>query len=164
MLLSKFESENPFFKRYFLALLRFISCLFCARIMLYIQNCALVCYILLICLGSYRCSLYVFYYSELELCVDARTQGNDARFARRSCTPNSEVSILKVKDKIIMPVCSLIFFSFLFFLTDNYSMVLNNQMTTFPTIELVALKSLFTLIDFSCLLRSGTFSSVGSSA
>ena len=37
-------------------------------------------------------------------------------------------------------------------------------MTTFPTIELVALKSLFTLIDFSCLLRSGTFSSVGSSA
>lgn len=100
MLLSKFESENPFFKRYFLALLRFISCLVCGRIMLYIQNwSALVCYILLIYLGSYRCSLYVFYYSELELCVDARTQGNDARFARRSCTPNSEVSILKVKDK-----------------------------------------------------------------
>ncbi|KAL9959424.1 hypothetical protein ACROYT_G032747 [Oculina patagonica] len=55
MLLSKFESENPFFK---------------------------------------RCSPYVFYYSDLDhlqLCVDARTHGNDARFARRSCSPNSVV-------------------------------------------------------------------------
>lgn len=42
-----------------------------------------------------RCSPYVFYYSELDhlqLCVDARTHGNDARFARRSCSPNSVVS------------------------------------------------------------------------
>ena len=41
-----------------------------------------------------RCSPYVFYYSEmdhLKLCVDARTHGNDARFARRSCSPNSVV-------------------------------------------------------------------------
>ena len=47
-------------------------------------------------LVSHRCSPYVFYYSELDhlkLCVDARTQGNDARFARRSCSPNSEVSM-----------------------------------------------------------------------
>lgn len=43
----------------------------------------------------YRCSPYVFYYSKLDhlqLCVDARTHGNDARFARRSCSPNSVVS------------------------------------------------------------------------
>ncbi|XP_015765686.1 PREDICTED: histone-lysine N-methyltransferase 2E-like [Acropora digitifera] len=56
MLLSKFEAENPFFK---------------------------------------RCSPYVFYYSKLDhlqLCVDARTHGNDARFVRRSCSPNSEFS------------------------------------------------------------------------
>lgn len=28
----------------------------------------------------------------LSVCVDARTYGNDARFTRRSCTPNAEVS------------------------------------------------------------------------
>nr|XP_058960412.1 inactive histone-lysine N-methyltransferase 2E-like isoform X1 [Pocillopora verrucosa] len=67
MLLSKFESENPFFK---------------------------------------RCSLYVFYYSELELCVDARTQGNDARFARRSCTPNSEVRHFFLSGKLCLGIFS----------------------------------------------------------
>lgn len=29
-----------------------------------------------------------------EVCVDCRTYGNDARFVRRSCKPNSEVSAL----------------------------------------------------------------------
>lgn len=29
----------------------------------------------------------------LSVCVDARTYGNDARFTRRSCTPNAEVSL-----------------------------------------------------------------------
>ena len=29
------------------------------------------------------------------MCVDARTFGNEARFIRRSCTPNAEVSIHK---------------------------------------------------------------------
>ncbi|CAB1459028.1 unnamed protein product [Pleuronectes platessa] len=30
-------------------------------------------------------------YNDVEMCVDARTFGNDARFIRRSCTPNAEV-------------------------------------------------------------------------
>lgn len=30
----------------------------------------------------------------LTVCVDARTYGNDARFTRRSCRPNAEVSYL----------------------------------------------------------------------
>uniref|UniRef100_A0A4W4E0I0 SET domain containing 5 n=1 Tax=Electrophorus electricus TaxID=8005 RepID=A0A4W4E0I0_ELEEL len=37
---------------------------------------------------------FVLFYSkfnEVEMCVDARTYGNDARFIRRSCTPNAEV-------------------------------------------------------------------------
>ncbi|KAM6979970.1 histone-lysine N-methyltransferase SETD5 [Aplochiton taeniatus] len=37
---------------------------------------------------------FVLFYSkfnEVEMCVDARTLGNDARFIRRSCTPNAEV-------------------------------------------------------------------------
>ncbi|XP_036067827.1 histone-lysine N-methyltransferase SETD5 isoform X4 [Oryzias melastigma] len=37
---------------------------------------------------------FVLFYSkfnEVEMCVDARTFGNDARFIRRSCTPNAEV-------------------------------------------------------------------------
>lgn len=47
------------------------------------------------------CSLFrpypfVLFYSKfdgLEMCVDARSFGNEARFIRRSCTPNSEVRI-----------------------------------------------------------------------
>ncbi|EMP29122.1 Histone-lysine N-methyltransferase MLL5 [Chelonia mydas] len=37
---------------------------------------------------------FVLFYSKfhgLEMCVDARTFGNEARFIRRSCTPNAEV-------------------------------------------------------------------------
>ncbi|XP_040059252.2 histone-lysine N-methyltransferase SETD5 isoform X5 [Gasterosteus aculeatus] len=37
---------------------------------------------------------FVLFYSkfnDVEMCVDARTFGNDARFLRRSCTPNAEV-------------------------------------------------------------------------
>ncbi|XP_028854513.1 histone-lysine N-methyltransferase SETD5 isoform X3 [Denticeps clupeoides] len=37
---------------------------------------------------------FVLFYSkfnEVDMCVDARTFGNDARFIRRSCTPNAEV-------------------------------------------------------------------------
>lgn len=40
---------------------------------------------------------YVFYYripkQDIEICVDCRKYGNFARFVRRSCKPNSEVSI-----------------------------------------------------------------------
>lgn len=39
---------------------------------------------------------YVFYYklpkNDIEICVDCRTYGNFARFVRRSCKPNAEVS------------------------------------------------------------------------
>ena len=37
---------------------------------------------------------FVLFYSkfdQVEMCVDARTFGNDARFIRRSCVPNAEV-------------------------------------------------------------------------
>ncbi|MFT7801152.1 SET domain-containing protein 5 isoform X1 [Arapaima gigas] len=40
---------------------------------------------------------FVLFYSkfnEVEMCVDARTFGNDARFIRRSCTPNAEWCIV----------------------------------------------------------------------
>jgi hypothetical protein len=34
---------------------------------------------------------HVFFYPMLDVCIDARYTGNDARFIRRSCCPNSEV-------------------------------------------------------------------------
>ena len=37
---------------------------------------------------------YVLFYTKLnglDLCVDSRLYGNEARFVRRSCTPNAEV-------------------------------------------------------------------------
>lgn len=47
------------------------------------------------CVHFFRPYPFVLFYSkfnEVEMCVDARTFGNDARFIRRSCTPNAEVS------------------------------------------------------------------------
>lgn len=44
---------------------------------------------------TFRPYPFVLFYSKfdgLEMCVDARSFGNEARFIRRSCTPNSEVS------------------------------------------------------------------------
>ncbi|XP_043933967.1 histone-lysine N-methyltransferase SETD5 isoform X2 [Protopterus annectens] len=46
---------------------------------------------------------FVLFYSKfsgLEMCVDARTFGNDARFIRRSCTPNAEVRHM-IADRMI---------------------------------------------------------------
>uniref|UniRef100_A0A8B9C9M5 SET domain containing 5 n=1 Tax=Anser brachyrhynchus TaxID=132585 RepID=A0A8B9C9M5_9AVES len=50
---------------------------------------------------------FVLFYSKfngVEMCVDARTFGNDARFIRRSCTPNAEVNslftITVIADKV----------------------------------------------------------------
>lgn len=41
---------------------------------------------------------FIFFYrlpkDGTEVCVDTRTYGNDARFIRRSCKPNAEVSII----------------------------------------------------------------------
>lgn len=38
--------------------------------------------------------LFYSKFNGVEMCVDARTFGNDARFIRRSCTPNAEVNSL----------------------------------------------------------------------
>lgn len=35
------------------------------------------------------------------MCVDARTFGNEARFIRRSCTPNAEVGLQVLKYFIV---------------------------------------------------------------
>lgn len=51
-------------------------------------------------LSLFRPYPFVLFYSKfdgLEMCVDARSFGNEARFIRRSCTPNSEVSKQKKK-------------------------------------------------------------------
>lgn len=48
-----------------------------------------------LCVCFFRPYPFVLFYSkfnEVEMCVDARTFGNDARFIRRSCTPNAEVN------------------------------------------------------------------------
>jgi hypothetical protein len=41
---------------------------------------------------------FIFFYrlpkDGTEVCVDTRTYGNDARFIRRSCKPNAEVSVI----------------------------------------------------------------------
>lgn len=53
---------------------------------------------LLTCISLFRPYPFVLFYSKfdgLEMCVDARSFGNEARFIRRSCTPNSEVKSSK---------------------------------------------------------------------
>lgn len=43
---------------------------------------------------------HVFFYPTLDLCVDARYRGNEARFIRRSCHPNAELrSIIPLQAK-----------------------------------------------------------------
>ncbi|CAL1545855.1 unnamed protein product [Lymnaea stagnalis] len=51
---------------------------------------------------------FVLFYSKLDvdLCVDARTFGNEARFIRRSCTPNSEVKHIFTQGKVYFVVVS----------------------------------------------------------
>lgn len=51
-------------------------------------------------LRPYPFVLFYSKFNDVEMCVDARTFGNDARFLRRSCTPNAEVS------KRSMPRCA----------------------------------------------------------
>lgn len=42
---------------------------------------------------------HVFFYRALDICIDARYAGNEARYVRRSCNPNSEVkSIILPND------------------------------------------------------------------
>ncbi|XP_043977645.1 histone-lysine N-methyltransferase SETD5 isoform X1 [Gambusia affinis] len=56
---------------------------------------------------------FVLFYSkfnDVEMCVDARTFGNDARFIRRSCTPNAEVRHMIAEGMIhlcIYAVCQI---------------------------------------------------------
>lgn len=66
------------------------SSLHCGDFMWIINTCALTSLVSL-----FRPYPFVLFYSKfdgLEMCVDARSFGNEARFIRRSCTPNSEVS------------------------------------------------------------------------
>ncbi|GFO43966.1 histone-lysine N-methyltransferase mll5 [Plakobranchus ocellatus] len=51
---------------------------------------------------------FVLFYSQLEvdLCVDARTYGNEARFVRRSCTPNAEVKHILSQGKLYFVILS----------------------------------------------------------
>lgn len=53
--------------------------------------------------------LFYSKFNDVEMCVDARTFGNDARFIRRSCTPNAEVShqaFLKSQSSNVSFLCS----------------------------------------------------------
>ncbi|GFS22446.1 histone-lysine N-methyltransferase 2E [Elysia marginata] len=51
---------------------------------------------------------FVLFYSQLDvnLCVDARTYGNEARFVRRSCTPNAEVKHILSQGKLYFIILS----------------------------------------------------------
>ncbi|KAM9814028.1 histone-lysine N-methyltransferase SETD5 [Neosynchiropus ocellatus] len=54
---------------------------------------------------------FVLFYSKflnVEMCVDARTFGNDARFIRRSCTPNAEVRHAIIEGMIHLCICAVI--------------------------------------------------------
>jgi len=47
----------------------------------------------------------VLFYTKLnglDLCVDSRAYGNEARFVRRSCTPNAEVDSRRLPEKLNM--------------------------------------------------------------
>lgn len=64
-----------------------------------------------------RTDPFVFFYvvrlstdSDIEVCVDCRTYGNDARFVRRSCKPNAEVK--KLFENLLKLILK-IFFSLL---------------------------------------------------
>lgn len=87
MLKQQFEVNGHFFKKYACVIEEFVSSDISAAphlVFIYI-------YIF------YRPYPFVLFYSkfnDVEMCVDARTFGNDARFIRRSCTPNAEVSLL----------------------------------------------------------------------
>lgn len=54
---------------------------------------------------------FIFFYrlpkDGTEVCVDTRTYGNDARFIRRSCKPNAEVSIIIENKKKVLLVTEL---------------------------------------------------------
>lgn len=56
-----------------------------------------------------RTDPYVFFYvvrfstdCDIEVCVDCRTYGNDARFVRRSCKPNAEVKYFNIKITVLL--------------------------------------------------------------
>ncbi|XP_031561912.1 inactive histone-lysine N-methyltransferase 2E-like isoform X2 [Actinia tenebrosa] len=57
-----------------------------------------------------RYNPYVLFYDHqdhLKLCVDARVMGNDARFVRRSCSPNTEVRCIVQNGKLNLVLFSL---------------------------------------------------------
>lgn len=83
MLRQQFEANGYFFKRYWKATL----CLWTFILYSAVYFCLCCCFVR-------RPYPFVLFYSKfdgLEMCVDARSFGNEARFIRRSCTPNAEV-------------------------------------------------------------------------
>ncbi|XP_075880872.1 histone-lysine N-methyltransferase SETD5-like isoform X2 [Nelusetta ayraudi] len=59
---------------------------------------------------AYPFVLFYSKFNDVEMCVDARTFGNDARFIRRSCTPNAEVRHMIAEGMIhlcIFAVCQI---------------------------------------------------------
>ena len=65
--------------------------------------------------SRYRPCPFVYYYdkiSGIDLVVDARSHGNIARFIRRSCSPNCEVSDMKclalLEEALLNPLVSIV--------------------------------------------------------
>lgn len=84
MLKQQFEVNGHFFKKYACVIEGFVSNDFSAAPHL----------VLVFLDRPYPFVLFYSKFNDVEMCVDARTFGNDARFIRRSCTPNAEVSVL----------------------------------------------------------------------
>lgn len=137
MLKQQFEVNGHFFKKYVNVLLDNIdSVLWYTDSWLHseIPVFSAVVYpvLLLIPFSSYfsRPYPFVLFYSkfnDVEICVDARTFGNDARFIRRSCTPNAEVSHQAFLKSQCLPVSfpshlALKFVVLLFFLSTKMHM------------------------------------------
>lgn len=98
MLKQQFEVNGHFFKKYAYIIDHFANSDTSAAPHLGFVCGCLFCF-------PYRPYPFVLFYSkfnDVEMCVDARTFGNDARFIRRSCTPNAEVSVL-CRSRLVCP-------------------------------------------------------------
>lgn len=83
MLKQQFEVNGHFFKKYD----------FMFRLLSFSFKLSFICISLsLLLFRPYPFVLFYSKFNDVEMCIDARTFGNDARFIRRSCTPNAEVS------------------------------------------------------------------------
>lgn len=81
MLQQQFEANGYFFKRYLKRHFVLLSINFGSAFL----------FITYLFRRPYPFVLFYSKFDGLEMCVDARSFGNEARFIRRSCTPNAEV-------------------------------------------------------------------------